>query len=165
MNFYCLLFAYLKGKCVASFDSSVFKLGKKKAKCKNGAPAYFCSGYLHCHGQSRVGFSLLIPYRFSSWVAEAVTELLWHHNLWVRQMPKLWDCFFPHGNLCWLLLPELPMRRCRQGDQLKSLLTFRCGPGHPVPSQEEDRDAAAPSLFSYSCFQLDQIKFRTAFSL
>lgn len=33
MNFYCLLFAYLKEKkCLAGFDISVFKLEKKKAK-------------------------------------------------------------------------------------------------------------------------------------
>lgn len=39
VNFYWLLFAYLKGKCVASFDSSVFKLEKQTAKCKDGASA------------------------------------------------------------------------------------------------------------------------------
>lgn len=39
INFYCLLFAYLKEKkCLAGFDISVFKLEKKKAKYKNGAP-------------------------------------------------------------------------------------------------------------------------------
>lgn len=57
------------------------------------------------------------------------------------------------------------MRRCRQGEQLKSFPTFQCGPGHPVPSQEQDRDAAAPALLSYSCLQLDQVKLRTAFAL
>lgn len=80
---------------MASFDSFVFKLEKKKAKCRDGARALLCSGYLHCHDQTQAVFSLLIPYGFYSWLAEAVTELLWPCNLWVGHMQNLRNCFSP----------------------------------------------------------------------
>ena len=118
MNFYCLLFVYLKEKKhVAGFDISVFKLEEKKATSRSGAPPHLRSVSLRCRAQNRLG----LPRGSSElWLSGSVQGSVGRAGQELRR-----------GSVP---VAVSAGASARAGDQLKLLLTLQRGRAIPSPS-------------------------------